>query len=313
MAGGSNLHLMAIFNQWRLVLPGLLSGLAIYTAIRRLRHMAVLPTCSVALILIFYLALWATDTSVAQATDYGWIRAMDPPPVWYKTWDYIRLDKVQWDILPNLLLTEFGMILVVALSSSLDVAAIELEVKRPLNYNRELRMVGMSNLMSGLTGGYTGSYIFSQTIFSLRAGIQSRVAGYALAGCQIIVILLPFPILSYVPNFFFGSLLLVICFDLMYEWLWDVRKRITPIEFCLALSTFGMIQAMGVEYGIVGGVLAYLLCYRLRLDVGESKFRVTETSVVIPKTTSVEDESLHGSESKNGNGHPTFPSYGSLP
>lgn len=30
--------------------------------------------------------------------------------------------------------------------------------------------VGWSNVTSGLSGGFTGSYIFSQTIFSLRAG-----------------------------------------------------------------------------------------------------------------------------------------------
>ncbi|CAN0395043.1 unnamed protein product, partial [Discosporangium mesarthrocarpum] len=62
------------------------------------------------------------------------------------------------------------MTLVVAFSSCLDVAAIEMELGQPLDYNRELKTVGWSNFISGLTGGFTGSYIFSQTIFNLRAG-----------------------------------------------------------------------------------------------------------------------------------------------
>lgn len=33
----------------------------------------------------------------------------------------------------------------------------------PLNVNKELKTVGMSNMMSGLFLGQTGSYIFSQT------------------------------------------------------------------------------------------------------------------------------------------------------
>ena len=66
---------------------------------------------------------------------------MDPPPVWYQTWQYLRFDKVVWSVLPKLVLTELSMIFVVALSSSLDVAAIEIELKRPLNYNRELTTV----------------------------------------------------------------------------------------------------------------------------------------------------------------------------
>ncbi|KAI2491507.1 secondary active sulfate transmembrane transporter [Fragilaria crotonensis] len=57
------------------------------------------------------------------------------------------------------------MIFVVALSSSLDVAAIELELNEPLNYNSELTMVGLSNLMSGLTGGYGELHIQSDHLF----------------------------------------------------------------------------------------------------------------------------------------------------
>jgi SulP family sulfate permease len=163
------------------------------------------------------------------------------------------------------------MIFVVALSSSLDVAAIELELNEPLNYNNELTMIGISNFVSGLTGGYTGSYIFSQSIFSLRAGIRSRVAGFMLAFCEFIFLILPIPIMSYIPNFFFGSLLIMICIDLMYEWLWDVRKKITSAEYAVCLATFGLIQLLGVEYGIMTGVLVYVSFQKFGLDVGVRK------------------------------------------
>ena len=118
------------------ILPGILGGIFIYSLVRTLRHMAVLPTCIVCLFTLFYLVLWAKGISVEEATEYGWIPKTDPPPAWYHTWDYLRLDKVMWSALPQLLLTELSMIFVVALSSSLDIAAIELELKRPLNYNK---------------------------------------------------------------------------------------------------------------------------------------------------------------------------------
>lgn len=181
----------------------------------------------------------------------------------YHTWDYIKFDKVVWSALPGQTLTVLSMIVVVALSSSLDIAAIDLEVPKPLEYNYELRMIGLSNIISGLTGGYTGSYIFSQTIFSLRAGVRSRLMGYVIAACEAITVVIPISILSYVPNFVFGSLLIMICVDLMVEWLWDVRKKITKTEYCIALSTFVLIQMTSVEYGILIGTVLYFLLLRL--------------------------------------------------
>ncbi|CAE7619534.1 unnamed protein product [Symbiodinium microadriaticum] len=111
------------------------------------------------------------------------------------------------------------MFFVVAFSSSLDIAAIEMELGLPMDYDRELKTVGISNLLSGLLGGYTGSYIFSQTIFTMRRGVESRVCGFTVVLCELAVMLLPVAITAFVPKFFFGSLLVFIAIDLMLEWL----------------------------------------------------------------------------------------------
>lgn len=159
------------------------------------------------------------------------------------------------------------MIFVVSISSSLDVAAVELDLGKPLNYNDELTMVGISNLISGLTGGYTGSYIFSQTIFNLRAGIRSRLCGYSIAASMLVVFLIPFPILSYVPNFFFGSLLIMIAVDLMIEWLWEVRTKFSIAAYGVCVGTFFFIQFTNLESGIVAGIVMFMLGAKLGLDL----------------------------------------------
>lgn len=277
MAGSSNVTPWVVFHKFIYILPGVVGGVLIYLSVTRLRHMAVLPLCIMLEITIFYCVLMTTGTTVKEATFNGWIRQAEPPPAWYHTWDFLKFDKVDWSALPKLVLTEIGMLFVVALSSSLDVAAIELELDRPLDYNHELKMIGLSNIFSGATGGYTGSYIFSQSIFSLRAGIRSRLAGYMLAICQLAVLVLPFPILKYIPNFFFGSLLSLICIDLMFEWLWDVRHKLTNVEYAICLSTFGLIQVSNVEYGILGGFAMFLVCKKIGLEVGVSRFSMIET------------------------------------
>ena len=125
---------------------------------------------------------------------------------------------VQWDLLLPQLPRFVGMLLVVAFSSSLDVAAIEMEVGLPLDYDRELQTVGLSNLFSGCMGGFTGSYIFSQTIFTLRRGVTDdvRVCGWTVAIVELMVVAAPVAVTSYLPKMFFGTMLVLIATDLMW-------------------------------------------------------------------------------------------------
>lgn len=114
---------------------------------------------------------------------------------------------------------------------------------------RELNTVGIANMFSGLTGGYTGSYIFSQTIFTMRRGVYSRVNGYTVAVCELLLILAPISVISYLPKMFFGSLLVLISTDLMFEWLVAAREKMADMEYLVCLLTFAAIQATGIEVG----------------------------------------------------------------
>ena len=97
-------------------------------------------------------------------------------------WDNFDFAHVRWELLPANLPTWFGMYVVVAFSSSLDVAAIQMDMGKQLDFNHELITIGLSNLVSGCTGGFTGSYIFSQTIFTFRSsGAEVPTPSEALA------------------------------------------------------------------------------------------------------------------------------------
>jgi hypothetical protein len=56
-----------------------------------------------------------------------------------------------------------------------------------------LPAVGLSNIIVGLSGsGYTGSYIFSQTIFSMRAGVSGYMHGAVIFALEAAIFLVPF-------------------------------------------------------------------------------------------------------------------------
>lgn len=86
-----------------------------------------------------------------------------------------------------------GLFFVVTFGSCLDVAAIQADMPYPIDFNNELGTVGLSNVIVGLSGsGYTGSYIFSQTIFSMRAGVAGRAHGWIIFALEAAIFLVPY-------------------------------------------------------------------------------------------------------------------------
>ena len=164
-------------NSILLMVPGILGGAAIYLTTRRFPHPSVLPLCLLVIPAGFFIVLAATGTSLDAASEslgYGWVDKSSNSTQFWLVWEHYAFSIVDWSVIPHLIPSWVAMYFVVAFSSSLDVAAIQMELGRTLHYNEELKTVGISNLVSGLTGGFTGSYIFSQTIFTMRAHVGCK-------------------------------------------------------------------------------------------------------------------------------------------
>jgi sulfate permease, SulP family len=83
----------------------------------------------------------------------------------------------------------------------------------------------------------------------MRRGVSHRVCGVIIAISELIVVLLPVSITSYIPKPFFGSLLVLIATDLMFEWLFAAREKMMVSEYAVCLFTFGCIFVWGIEVG----------------------------------------------------------------
>eukprot|EP00730_Choanoeca_flexa_P001174 TRINITY_DN10516_c0_g1_i1.p1 TRINITY_DN10516_c0_g1~~TRINITY_DN10516_c0_g1_i1.p1 ORF type:complete len:722 (+),score=165.89 TRINITY_DN10516_c0_g1_i1:58-2166(+) len=251
-----------------LMCPGLLLGIALVLITSRFRHFAVLPCCLVAIPIAFHLILLMAGVSLDEARSAygtGWLAQTTGETHFWEVWEHYEFRKVDWSVVPKLIPTWFAMYFVVAFSSSLDVAAIQMELGRALNFNHELSTVGISNFISGITGGFTGSYIFSQTLFTMRANIDSRAVGIIVVLLELTTFMLPISILAFVPKFFFGAVLTFIAVDLIFSWLvlsyqlvhfWEyIIIWLTFIAICFTNLEEGM--AIGVGLSILGFIFQY--------------------------------------------------------
>ena len=272
---------------FRLVLaaPGVLGGVFLSWVAARDAEGTRLPAAMVLLAAAFYGFVYATpgyDLDDARAD--GWLFT-DPQGEGSRTsaMDVLALydvDKVHPRALVKLVPVWAAMVVVVAFSSCLDVAAIEIDLGRPLDMDRELTTVGVSNAVAGACGGFTGSYIFSQTIFSCRAGCRSRLVGAVVVACELAVVACETDLLGALPLYFFAATLTFVGVDLLKEWLVESRHKFAQrSEYAALVFTFGAIQVLGLNAGLVAGCVAASVHFMASAVAAAAPKRVNKSSL----------------------------------
>lgn len=248
-----------------LCVPGILGGIWLLLVSQRCENSFALPATILLMPLLFFALLALCGYSLEDARDYGWVSPSSEPAGFVQMFELFDFSQMHWEQVPRQLTTWLGMVFVVAFSSCLDVAAIEMDMGSQLNINHELKSVGWSNFVSGLLGGYTGSYIFSQTIFTYRSKTNSRIVGVCVIISEFAIVLVPLSVMSLVPRFFFAATLIFIGIDLMVEWLVEVYHKVLPREYVVLWLSFIAINLVSLELGMVLGVgfaiLNFLLGY----------------------------------------------------
>ncbi|DBA04752.1 TPA: hypothetical protein N0F65_004389 [Lagenidium giganteum] len=264
-----------------LSIPGLLGGLLLLVVSQRCDNSFALPACILGLPVAFFVVMWVAGVSMEETREYGWVSPDAPPASFFELFNLFDFSQVYWSQLPRQLTTWLGMVFVVAFSSCLDVAAIEMDMGSQLDINHEFKSVGWSNVVSGLFGGYTGSYIFSQTIFTYRSKTDSRIVGVCVIIAEFAIVLLPLSVMSFVPRFFFAATLIFIAIDLMVEWLVHVYHKVLLREYVVLWLSFIAINWVSLELGMLLGIFFAIINFLL----GYSQVRVVNR--VFRKSTAV--------------------------
>jgi SulP family sulfate permease len=58
-----------------------------------------------------------------------------------------------------------------------NASGIELATRRDIDLNRELRVVGLANILSGLGGGMVGYHALDLSTLCCRIGVRGRLPG----------------------------------------------------------------------------------------------------------------------------------------
>ncbi len=251
-------------------LPGLVFGVMLLLVLRRTSHYLALPAMLVGAIVLFFVLLLATGTSIAEATARGWLLGPFPGGDIWRPLGPASLSEVHWGVIFAEAPSMLAVMLAGMVALLLNATGLELVVKRDVNLDRELQVAGAANVVAGLGGGMVGFQTLALSALGHRIAPSSRVVGLVSAGLCAACLVFGSTILTLFPKPVLGGLLLFLGLAFLVEWVYDAWFRLPRIDYfvviviLLAIAVAGFLESVGL--GIAITVILFVFNYS-RIDV----------------------------------------------
>ncbi len=172
---------------------------------------------------------------------------------------HIGLPQVNWGDVRSLVSVAGSCFVVIVAQSAATARVYALRHNQHLDQNADLVGLSAANAAAALSGTFVVNGSPTQTAIVENAGGQSQLAQVVNAAVVALVLLFLAEPLRYLPRCVLGAIVFIIAVRLI-----DIRglrsiSRESPGEFVLALTTAGVVVAVGVEQGILLAMVLSLL------------------------------------------------------
>ena len=242
-------------------LPGTIFAIIVLVIIRRVNHYLVWPSIIFSGLLIFYLALLGSGSSLDEARSAGLLLEALPSGGLWAPFTSSAFTKVDWGGLASQLDKFIPIPLVSLVSFLLNATGLELVAKRDIDLNHELRVTGMANMLAGLGGGPAGYMALGATSLAQRMGAKTPIVTITAASVCGTVLLFGGRFISYLPVALLSSLLLVLGLSFLVDWLYDGWFKLPKSEYFLVVISLAMIASIGFLQGITIGIFAATILF----------------------------------------------------
>jgi SulP family sulfate permease len=163
------------------------------------------------------------------------------------------------------LLPSAGAIGIVGFLESIAVAkGLAARRRERIDANRELIGLGAANLAAAFTGGYPVTGGFSRSAVNADAGARSGLSSLVTAGLVLLTLVALTPLLHDLPRAILAAIVLVAVAKLIDLKTLRDTWRYSRTDGAALLVTFGATLVLGVELGVLSGVVTALLLHTAR-------------------------------------------------
>ena len=214
-----------------------------------------MPGVLLAAFAVTHLVRLSTGTTLAEAQAGGWMFRLQPAVGLTLPWKIAALRSFPWSSLPALAGDLLAVMFVAVTNLLLNTTGIEIATRSEANIERDLKVLGLANLVSGALGGYVSGTSLSRSLLVRTAGARGRLAGLTVAAISALVLVADPSFLGYVPKYILGGLLFYLGADLVYQWLISSSRRLLPLEYLSLLAIAALIIYSGFIAGVLIGIV----------------------------------------------------------
>ncbi|KGP63780.1 sulfate transporter [Legionella norrlandica] len=232
-------------------MPGFIAGFLIYLLKEKLGYQYSLHTIFISLIILFYGFIYLFDVDHLTVLKEGYLLgpfSKGHIDLMLKT-ELFKMIHFPFSIT---VLNYMGLVLLVSfIALLLNASSYELLVNKSVDLNKELRLAGFGNVLSGLIGGTVGYLSLSASSLA-KDHADTRATGIMALIPMLLILLFGTKVIEFFPKAAIGAYLFYIAISFLSEWLIDTWRLLNLIEYLIVLLIlviavlFNMISAVAI-------------------------------------------------------------------
>lgn len=241
--------------QLRIVATVALVG-TITVLVRRFPPSTVLPGVAAAGWFVYLLVALALGYDTDDARAGGWLvnyaregAAWPPVPLH-------DLGLVDWSAIGEAAHVLPAVAMLSIMTVAMNVSAIEMALRRDLDLDRELRSVGLQNLVGGAGGGLLAFHSVPLTLLAARLRAPGTGTALVVAAICVVALVTGHTLLGHVPTPVLAAMVVWVGLSLVIDWLIRSFPRLPLWEYAIVLLIVAVIVWDGLVTGLVVGLIA---------------------------------------------------------
>jgi SulP family sulfate permease len=237
------------------IVAGIVVAILLHILLRRFKSPFALPGVLLAAFIAAHVVVIASGSTLATVQGAGWMFNPQPAAGLTLPWQSAALHSFPWASLPSLAGDALAVMFVTISTLLLNTTGIEIATRTEAHIERDLKVLGIANLLTAAFGGYVSCTSLSRSILVRRAGATSRLAALTVAAVSAAVLIVDPSFLGYVPKFVLAGLLFYLGSDLVYQWLLHSSRRLSLLEYLSLIAIAALIIYSGFIAGVLIGIV----------------------------------------------------------